>query len=192
MSEYSAEAAKFKGSSGWLQRFKRRKGIVTRKKTNVKNTPREKTEPVLQHYFRAFRRRLRDTEWRRARATSSPPLPVEPPTDGAAGAAARVADRAAWDAEAAAEAAAVSLPAAISALVPRAIATVVFAAPPSSTEPPATAAVVQRRKWGKYLPYQRFNVDQVPMPFINVEGVAPALLLQRTGSRLQARLADVG
>ena len=24
-----------------------------------------------------------------------------------------------------------------------------------------------RRKWGKYLPHQRDNVDQVPLPFVN-------------------------
>ena len=24
-----------------------------------------------------------------------------------------------------------------------------------------------RRKWGKYLPHQRANVDQVPLPFVN-------------------------
>ena len=24
-----------------------------------------------------------------------------------------------------------------------------------------------RRKYGKYLPHQRFNVDQVPLPFVN-------------------------
>jgi hypothetical protein len=174
--EFTDEAAKFKGSTGWLQRFKRRKGIVTRKKTNVKNTTWEETEPVLQNYFRAFRRRLRDTEWRRAhaataatargRATSPPPPPVEPPTDGAAGAAARAAARAAWDAEAAA------VPAVVSALVTRAIAAVVAAAT-TDTDPAAsntereraatqgTAAEEQRGKWGKYLPHQRFNVDQV-------------------------------
>ena len=25
----------------------------------------------------------------------------------------------------------------------------------------------QRRKWGAYLPWQRLNVDQVPLPFVN-------------------------
>ena len=29
------------------------------------------------------------------------------------------------------------------------------------------AIVALRKKYGKYLPHQRFNVDQVPLPFIN-------------------------
>eukprot|EP00966_Prymnesium_polylepis_P178085 4123937-Prymnesium_polylepis.1 len=66
--EFPEHAAGFKGSKGWVQRYKRRFSIVTRKKTNNKNTTWEETKPVLQKYFAAFRRRLRDTEWRRARA----------------------------------------------------------------------------------------------------------------------------
>ena len=68
--DFPADAHDFKGSKSWLQRFKRRKGIVTRKKTNVKNTTWEETEPVLQNYFRAYRRRLCDAEWRSARAAT--------------------------------------------------------------------------------------------------------------------------
>ena len=30
-----------------------------------------------------------------------------------------------------------------------------------------SATTAFRRKYGKYLPHQRFNVDQVPLPFIN-------------------------
>ena len=68
--DFPEDAAGFKGSKSWLQRFKRRFGIVTRKKTNVKNTTWEETEPVLQNYFRAYRRRLCDAEWRSARAAT--------------------------------------------------------------------------------------------------------------------------
>ena len=61
--DYPDFALGFKASKGWLQRFKRRFSIVKRKKTNVKNTTWEETEPKLQAYFRAFRRRLRDPQW---------------------------------------------------------------------------------------------------------------------------------
>jgi hypothetical protein len=61
--DYPDYALDFKGSKGWVQRFKRRFNIVTRKKTNVKNTTWEETEPKLQAYFRTFRRRLRDPVW---------------------------------------------------------------------------------------------------------------------------------
>ena len=30
-----------------------------------------------------------------------------------------------------------------------------------------SAATAVRRKYGKYLPHQRANVDQVPLPFVN-------------------------
>ena len=30
-----------------------------------------------------------------------------------------------------------------------------------------SAAAAVRRKYGKYLPHQRANVDQVPLPFVN-------------------------
>ena len=30
-----------------------------------------------------------------------------------------------------------------------------------------SAAHAARRKYGRYLPYQRANVDQVPLPFVN-------------------------
>ena len=26
---------------------------------------------------------------------------------------------------------------------------------------------IARRKWGRFLPHQRANVDQVPLPFVN-------------------------
>ena len=26
---------------------------------------------------------------------------------------------------------------------------------------------IPRRKWGRFLPHQRANVDQVPLPFVN-------------------------
>ena len=29
------------------------------------------------------------------------------------------------------------------------------------------AARAARRKYGRYMPYQRANVDQVPLPFVN-------------------------
>ena len=32
---------------------------------------------------------------------------------------------------------------------------------------PSSASAAVRSKYGKYLPHQRFNVDQVPLPFIN-------------------------
>ena len=32
---------------------------------------------------------------------------------------------------------------------------------------PSSASAAFRSKYGKYLPHQRFNVDQVPLPFIN-------------------------
>ena len=30
-----------------------------------------------------------------------------------------------------------------------------------------SAARAARRKYGRYMPYQRANVDQVPLPFVN-------------------------
>ena len=73
----------FKGSDGWLRRMFRRFSLVRRKKTNVKNKTWEETKPVLQRYFRAFRRRLRDSEWKRlqasaAAADTAPAAAVEP------------------------------------------------------------------------------------------------------------------
>ena len=43
------------------------------------------------------------------------------------------------------------------------------AATPATPAPTATAAVVpaERLKYGRYLPHQRGNVDQVPLPFVN-------------------------
>ena len=32
---------------------------------------------------------------------------------------------------------------------------------------PSSASAAFRSKYGKYMPHQRFNVDQVPLPFIN-------------------------
>jgi len=31
---------------------------------------------------------------------------------------------------------------------------------------PSSASAAFRSKYGKYLPHQRFNVDQVPLPFV--------------------------
>lgn len=61
--DYPSLATEFKGSPGWQIRFKKRWQIVTRKKTNVKNTTWEETEPKLQAYFRSYRRRLREPAW---------------------------------------------------------------------------------------------------------------------------------
>ena len=68
--EFPEHAAGFKGSRGWMRRFFKRFSIVRRKRTNNKNTTWEEAKPKLQRYFRAFRRRLRDTEWRRARESA--------------------------------------------------------------------------------------------------------------------------
>jgi hypothetical protein len=54
----------FKAGPGWLRRFARRWRICRRKKTNCKNTTWEETRPVLQRFFRTFRRRLRSDGWR--------------------------------------------------------------------------------------------------------------------------------
>ena len=204
--EFSEHAAAFKASKGWLQRFKRSKGIVTRKKTNVKNTTWEETEPVLQNYFRAMRRRLRDTEWRHARdaavaaaravepACAPEPSPAEPPTDGTAGEAARAAARAMWDSRAKVSASlsisgehvAVAL-----SIGSKEVEPAVNAAPAAATAPAAAVSPSPQRsprkrgreedeapaaedpwwkrdrgKWGAYQPFQRANVDQVPLPFI--------------------------
>ena len=32
---------------------------------------------------------------------------------------------------------------------------------------PSSASAAFRSKYGKYLPHQRFKVDQMPLPFIN-------------------------
>jgi len=53
----------FKAGPGWLRRFARRWRICRRKKTNCKNSTWEETMPVLQRYFRSFRRRLRSSGW---------------------------------------------------------------------------------------------------------------------------------
>ena len=43
--------------------------------------------------------------------------------------------------------------------------------PPTHSHPAARlmsdARAALRRKYGKYLPHQRANVDQVPLPFVN-------------------------
>ena len=48
------------------------------------------------------------------------------------------------------------------------------------------AARAARRKYGRYMPYQRANVDQVPLPFVNglrrrrpVGPAGPRLTLRR-------------
>ena len=53
----------------------------------------------------------------------------------------------------------------------------------------------QRRKWGAYLPWQRLNVDQVPLPFVNnmdftyVERGAGRVAINQGGASLSKRQA---
>jgi len=205
---------------------------VTRKKTNVKNTTWEETEPVLQNYFRAFRRRLRDANWwdtRRsvrqavvtaaresAATTARTPLasaaaPPHRPTEAveADGEEGRAHARAAWDAAPPAsppqQQADMDQQQQASPVEPRRSPR--NHAPPSPPPPPPPTQQQQgnmehqqglpveprrsprkrardeesdaaaqepdvpwfkrgRGRWGAYLPHQRGNVDQVPLPFI--------------------------
>ena len=68
--EFPAEASAFRGSRGWMRRFFQRFSLCRRKKTNVKNTTWEQTRPVLERYYRSYRRRLRDSHWKSAYATA--------------------------------------------------------------------------------------------------------------------------
>ena len=53
----------------------------------------------------------------------------------------------------------------------------------------------QRRKWGAYLPWQRLNVDQVPLPFVNnmdftyAERGAGRVAINQVGASLSKRQA---
>ncbi len=49
--------------------------------------------------------------------------------------------------------------------------------------------VALRRKYGKYLPHQRANVDQVPLPFVN--DIGPCLMLCATFVPLWAQRGAV-
>lgn len=53
--EFSGEAAGFRGSRSWMRRFFKRFSLVRRKKTNVKNTTWEDTKPVRAHAHAAAR-----------------------------------------------------------------------------------------------------------------------------------------
>ena len=33
--------------------------------------------------------------------------------------------------------------------------------------------IAKRRKYGRFLPHQRANVDQVPLPFVNLNDMEP-------------------
>ena len=196
-------ALDFKGSQGWVQRFKRRWSIVTRKKTNVKNTTWDETEPKLQAYFCTFRRRLRDAAWwEQHRATlpavapaaaATPAVEVDEP-DGAAGDELRRRIRDGGDAAAIAAAlVARVVTIALASMadetaspprsprraqrLPRAVSHADTPAPDGAapeTAPDGTAAAAEdpdlpwwkrgRGKWGKYLDFQRLNVDQVSHP----------------------------
>ena len=158
--EFPEHAAGFKGSRGWMRRFFKRFSIVRRKRTNNKNTTWEEAKPKLQRYFRAFRRRLRDTEWRRARETAvaaararqpaaaaaaptaAAATPVAEEPDGVEGDALRERMRERVDAAMAAEEEAAAV----------------------AAEPNVPWWNRGHAKWGKYLPHQRFNKDQVSSP----------------------------
>lgn len=55
--DYPEHAHLFNGGECWFRRMCSRFCLTRRKKTNVKNTTWEETKPVLQRYFRSFRRR---------------------------------------------------------------------------------------------------------------------------------------
>jgi hypothetical protein len=65
------KAEGFKAGPGWLRRFAKRWRLCRRKKTNCKNTTWEDTKPVLQRYFRTFRRRLKAEGWQCAESGDS-------------------------------------------------------------------------------------------------------------------------
>jgi hypothetical protein len=54
-----------------LRRFAKRWRLCRRKKTNCKNMTWEDTKPVLQRYFRTFRRRLKAEGWQCAESGDS-------------------------------------------------------------------------------------------------------------------------
>jgi hypothetical protein len=168
-SDFPDDAAAFRGSRSWLRRFFSRKRLVRRKKTNNKNTTWEETKPALQRYFRAFRRRLRDTPWRTARGAARAEAEGEAEgEEGSEGTEARARMRGVWEAETAATEPAdpAASPTAANATEPAAA-----ASRKRSRDEEATAAAAKeqclpwwqrgRAKWGKYLPHERFNVDQV-------------------------------
>lgn len=53
------EAAKFKGSSNWFQRFKRRHRIVLRRRTNKKKVRADDGRETIQKFHRDLRRSLK-------------------------------------------------------------------------------------------------------------------------------------
>jgi hypothetical protein len=65
------KAEGFKAGPGWLRCFVKRWRLCRRKKTNCKNTTWEETKPVLQRYFRTFRRRLKAEGWQCAESGDS-------------------------------------------------------------------------------------------------------------------------
>ena len=210
--EFAEDAPRFAGGRGWLQRFKKRWSICTRKKTNCKNTTWAETKPVLQAYFRAFRRRLRDDQWREARAaaftaTHDPCRRLAAAVAANAVAAVVLAAahaavvsgaeeelgwaglaraRTQWDAVDASPAAAgvptatspataAATPATASTATSPATAAATPATASTATSPAMTGRYEEtgeawwkrgRDKYGKYLLWQRFNTDQVPMPFV--------------------------
>ena len=76
-------AARFKGGRTWRLRWRSRFGKSIRKKSNVKNTTWEDTEPILQLYFRNLRRRLQRKRMLTASAEAEPLM--ETPMDAEGG-----------------------------------------------------------------------------------------------------------
>jgi hypothetical protein len=50
---------------------------------------------------------------------------------------------------------------------------------------------IARRKWGRFLPHQRANVDQVPLPFVNDMEVTYEQKRYSAGVVLEARAVAV-
>jgi len=88
------EAAKFKGSNNWFQRFKKRHRIVLRRRTNKKKLCADDGRETIQKFHRDLRRSLRTSRRRNKSSTIDP-------------------------------------------------------------------------KYGRWMPRHRYNVDQVPLPFVN-------------------------
>ena len=146
--EFPEHAAAFQGSRSWMRRFFSRFGLVRRKKTNTKNTTWEATEPVLQRYFRATRRRLRDEAWRSARATAVADARARTqlhPVDAAG----------ANEGEHQTPSSPLPPEEAPPAEEPQ------LRRSPRKRARDANESQRDRSKWGKYLPHERFNVDQV-------------------------------
>ena len=63
---------------------------------------------------------------------------------------------------------------------------------------PSSAFAAVRSKYGKYLPHQRFNVDQVPLPFVNgmnetyEEVGAKRVAINQNGPSLSKQQATAG